>query len=178
MNSEQMFKAQSRARAFVASSILQCKQPVIRNNAEKLAESFILLIHSHITNLAQLAQLYASRKMPLDSVLLEEEFRGHLSSIFEEAAYMKLQLSQSNYNHQCFWPTAGTDFDPACMESVYPLHREQENQVVGFTLFPGLSVQIGDHAVTHVRPAETVIRDYHARKDSASSVAALSVVFG
>lgn len=153
---ERLHAAQSKARALLARGILKSELPVLRLHANKLAENFMLLIHTHLAELAHLAQLHNPKSSQPDTVMLEEELRDNLAHIIEKACTLKLCLTHLNSGHKFFWPAPDASFDPVDMESVYPLH-DNGDRSVGFTVFPGLSVDIGDQSHL-VRPAHTVTR--------------------
>lgn len=169
MTPEQMLDAQRQARGFLADGILRSELPVLHDHANRLAESLILLLHGHITTLSNLAALYNPQQIQLDGVWLEGKFRDQLAQILKEAVDLKLHLNHSKYSHQFIWPTPGTSFDPAHMETVYPSHRDQEEQLDEFKRLPGLSVQVGIHS-HYVKPAETVTRAQGIRNGSSTSL--------
>lgn len=175
MDPEKLQDTQRRARVFIARSILRSELPVLHHHASRLAENFMLLIHGHLSTLSSLAALYDPQSVPPSTIALEEELRDLLARIVEEASALKLNLTHSNCNHRFFWPTPGTSFDPAEMESVHALQRNQGDQMVGFTVFPGLSVQIGGH-VHLVRPAQTFTTMRDVWSDGASGRAGSSAL--
>lgn len=168
MDRDRMHEAQRKARVFVATGVLESEPPVLHDHANKLVESLLLLLHSHINSLSSLAQLYHPHGSSSNSIPWEENLQKRLTTIAEEAVNVKLHLTHSRSSHHFFWPSPELPFDPARMESAYPMQCEREEQVVGFTIFPGLSVEIGNH-FQDVRPAQVVTRVLGVRSDSASS---------